>query len=235
MFPNITGLISDIVRVLPGPGSMVIVPLQEESPVVPALLPPFVVQFNPENYTENTSYKYCGKAPAGNDGEDLKYQRTLAGQLSFEFLLDGSGVAGQKKEVQAEIETFKNVIAFDGKHHRPRSLLLLWGTYYAIVKLTGIDINYTLFRSNGTPLRAVMKTTFKETKPLVLQNLIKGLLSPDLTSRRKVDAGDTLPLMCHKVYEDKRYYLEVARANGLTNFRKLKKGTELDFPAVEKN
>ncbi len=235
MFPNITGFISDIVKVLPTPGSMVIIPLSKETPLpIPALLPPFVVQFNPELYTENTKYDYYFHTPPGSSSAELKYNRIRAKQFNFNFLIDGTGATGQKKEVQAEIEILKNVIAFDGEKHRPRTLLVLWGTYYAMVCISKIDVKYTLFRKNGTPLRAELDITFTETTPLVLQNLIQGLLSPDLTSRRKVDAGDTLPLMCYKIYDDSRYYMEVAKANGITNFRDIQPGVELDFPAIAK-
>ena len=46
--------------------------------------------------------------------------------------------------------------------------------------------------------------------------------------------GDSLPLMCHRIYGDARYYLEVARTNALVDFRSLRPGTELLFPPLEK-
>jgi nucleoid-associated protein YgaU len=49
-----------------------------------------------------------------------------------------------------------------------------------------------------------------------------------------VRAGDTLPLLCYQVYEDPSYYLQVAKANNLSNFRKLEQGTELFFPPIAK-
>ena len=58
--------------------------------------------------------------------------------------------------------------------------------------------------------------------------------SPDLTHYRIVKKGDTLPMMCFLVYGDARYYLQVARANKLINFRKLNIGDELFFPPFAK-
>ena len=40
--------------------------------------------------------------------------------------------------------------------------------------------------------------------------------------------------MSKKIYGDSKYYLEVARVNQLTNFRKLTPGQELLFPPLEK-
>jgi nucleoid-associated protein YgaU len=51
---------------------------------------------------------------------------------------------------------------------------------------------------------------------------------------RKIKFGDTLPLMCYRIYGDPKYYLQVAEANGLDNFRRLKPGTDIFFPPLEK-
>ncbi len=40
--------------------------------------------------------------------------------------------------------------------------------------------------------------------------------------------------MCYRIYGDPKYYLEVAKVNGLGNFRFLKPGTDLIFPPIEK-
>jgi nucleoid-associated protein YgaU len=44
-----------------------------------------------------------------------------------------------------------------------------------------------------------------------------------------VEAGDTLPLLCYRVYGDSRYYLAVAAHNRLDDFRGLQPGTLLCF------
>jgi len=49
-----------------------------------------------------------------------------------------------------------------------------------------------------------------------------------------VKAGDTLPLMCYLIYGDPKYYLAVAEANGLGNFRSLIPGMAIVFPPLEK-
>ena len=50
---------------------------------------------------------------------------------------------------------------------------------------------------------------------------------------RTVIAGDTLDRLCHRIYGDPRYYLQVAEANKLGNFRKLVPGTTLVFPPLD--
>jgi nucleoid-associated protein YgaU len=56
--------------------------------------------------------------------------------------------------------------------------------------------------------------------------------SADLTHVRLVKAGDTLPALCERIYGEPRMYAEVARANGLDNFRDLRPGMQLRFPPL---
>jgi nucleoid-associated protein YgaU len=56
--------------------------------------------------------------------------------------------------------------------------------------------------------------------------------SPDLSHTVEVQAGDTLPLLCHRIYKDAAYYPEVARANNIVDFRTLKPGLRLHFPPL---
>ena len=55
---------------------------------------------------------------------------------------------------------------------------------------------------------------------------------PDLTRLRDVRDGDTLPLLVNDIYGKPELYLEVARANRLFNFRKLKAASRLSFPPL---
>ncbi|MDB5157311.1 MAG: LysM peptidoglycan-binding protein, partial [Mucilaginibacter sp.] len=56
--------------------------------------------------------------------------------------------------------------------------------------------------------------------------------SPDLTKVRVVMEGDTLPLLCYKIYGDSKYYIEVAQANNLNDFRYLQTGEKIKFPPL---
>jgi nucleoid-associated protein YgaU len=51
---------------------------------------------------------------------------------------------------------------------------------------------------------------------------------------RIVKEGDTLPSMVYKIYGDYKYYLEVAKVNGLNDFRNLQPGKQIFFPPFDK-
>ena len=97
-----------------------------------------------------------------------------------------------------------------------------------------MSIEFKLFGSDGTPLRAVAKTKFKGTVEDDLRVAKENNNSPDLTHIRIVNLGDTLPLMTYRIYGDSKYYLEVAKANNLNQFRKLEVGQKIMFPPIEK-
>lgn len=61
-----------------------------------------------------------------------------------------------------------------------------------------------------------------------------NLQSPDLTHERTVVAGDSILTLTNRMYDTPFYYLEVAKANRLNNFRKLKPGSRMIFPPIEK-
>ena len=97
-----------------------------------------------------------------------------------------------------------------------------------------MDITYKLFKSDGTPLRATANAKFKGFVEENLRVALENNSSPDLTHIRTVKEGDKLPLMTFRIYGDSRYYLEVAKVNNITNFRKLTVGQKIFFPPIQK-
>jgi nucleoid-associated protein YgaU len=85
------------------------------------------------------------------------------------------------------------------------------------------------------PLRATARAKFKGFVEDNLRVAMENNSSPDLTHVREVKKGDTLPLMTFRIYGDSKYYLEVAKANNITNFRKLEVGQRIFFPPIEKS
>jgi len=196
--------------------------------------PPFIAQFNPESFTLNNEVEFASEGPAhGDDGDEAKFKAIKPRSFAFEFLLDGTGASSLKIEVLAQIELFKLTVGFSGKSHRPRFLVLNWGTFIATCVLENFSINYKLFSPNGLPLRAVLSTSFREHKPKALKELIKNLSSPDITHAHEVKQGEHLALITHGVYKDPQYYYHVAEINELNNLRVVETGSALQFPPLK--
>ncbi len=216
----------------------------------------YVVQVNPRSYSLNHLLNYADREGQGDSGQDAIFANSEPTTLEFDFLFDASGVVpapselgdvplvgaiasalggDEEYDVMAEIEKFNRVVYdYEGEIHRPRKLLLVWGTLEFPCALTELGYQFTLFKSDGTPLRAVAKAKFREAESDAQRELRENNSSPDLTHLREVREGDSLPLVAYRVYGDAALYLEVARVNKLVAFRRLAAGTRLSLPPVAK-
>lgn len=57
--------------------------------------------------------------------------------------------------------------------------------------------------------------------------------SPDLSHYQKVQQGDRLDLMTYKIYNDSKYFQEVAYVNKLTSTRNVQPGFNMNFPPLD--
>ena len=205
---------------------------------------PYEVAINPEKYTLSYKADYGEKNASGTGGGGVKYNKSLPENLDLEFLFDRSGVfenspvlkgADKEKGIVDDIDLFKKVtFDYNGKIHKPNYVRVLWGSLFFESVVTEFNVEYKLFNSSGKPIRAIVKINFKQFVAEEKKAAEDGRSSPDLTHYRLVKDGDRLPLMTHDIYGDSKYYLEVARVNGLTNFRKLVPGQKITFPPIDK-
>lgn len=204
----------------------------------------FTTLINPEKFVLNHKVEYI--VPETTEGKPQAYfQNAPPSDLELEFLFDDTGVFDEgdfsilkKREsvgVKADIDSFMKV-AYDinSEIHRPNYLKIDWGALHFQGVLAEVSIEYKLFAPDGKPLRAVAKAKFRKFIEPKKEAADSNLHSPDLTHVRIVEEGDTLPLMTKRIYGDSKYYLEVARVNQLTTFRKLKAGQQLFFPPIQK-
>jgi len=119
--------------------------------------------------------------------------------------------------------------------HTPNYIQINWGAYEFRGILDSATINYKLFNSAGLPIRATLSANFSESISKKEESAKQDLKSPDLTHYRILTEGDTLPLLSQMMYGDPSYYMELAKINGLTNFRNIKVGQRIIFPPIDKS
>ena len=200
----------------------------------------FVLPVNPEQYAQKLQTKYDAQPAAGASSTAAKFKVSAPEELRLDFIFDGTGTiydythAG--KSVALQIEELKEIVyKLDGEIHQPRFLKVFGKNINFPCVLLDLQITYTLFQPDGSPLRAKISATFMSTKEAERRVREEQKSSPDLTHIRQVKDGDKLALMVFRIYKDTKYYLEVAKANGLTNFRQLRTGQDLIFPPIEKS
>lgn len=213
----------------------------------------YTALLNPEKYSQLYKTEYKSEQATGNSATDPKFTRSLPIDLELELLFDRTGVIihygddpdassddtvykDQGNGIIDDIENFKKaVFDYNGDQHKPNYLIISWGALLFKGILTELAFEYKLFKPVGTPIRAIARVKFISHVEAEKRAAGENNQSPDLTHSRMVKEGDTLPLLTHKIYGDSKYYLEVAKANNLTNFRKLKAGQQLVFPPIEKS
>lgn len=196
------------------------------------------VLINPESYTLDYKVNTSDKQGQGASATELKFLNIVPEEVSFEFLFDDTGIIDgipKKEGVFEDVDRFRQIlIKYQGEPHQPNHLKLVWGNLIFKGRAVELSITHKLFNPDGQPIRSVAKAKFKGSVEEKKRASLEDRASADLTKQRKVKAGDTLPLMCHQIYGDPRHYLSVANVNNLTNFRRLKPGTSLVFPPIEK-
>ena len=207
----------------------------------------FEVMFNPDSFSTNHVNEFQKLQGINTSGRLAKYAYSRSDSLSLKLIFDGTGVADfgiatvigkGSKSVSAQVDEFLDLCFYmDGDIHEPKFLRIEWGD--GILKkfdcrLSSVKINYKSFDKNGKSLRAELDTDFIEDLDATKRARAEGRNSPDVTHKRIVRSGDTLPLLTKEIYGSSEYYLQVARLNKLNDFRNLTPGQEIFFPPLEK-
>ena len=196
----------------------------------------YEVMYNPNNIAVKLQIERDDKQANGETSSPQNFIKIKPQDYSFEFIIDGTGANGEtKKDVPQEVSDFLSTVYYlKGNEHQPRYLKILYGSVLLKCVLKSVDITYNLFSPGARPLRAKVNASFTSCLDQDLSEMINNKSSPDLTHQRKFKRSDKLISMSNAIYKKNSYYLEVARANNLDNFRNLSEGTEVFFSPVSK-
>jgi hypothetical protein len=195
---------------------------------------------NPESFSLTYGTLLNQQGGQGSSESVSSFNKRAPQTLSCRLIFDASGVVPNTTagDISADFGQFKTVIyKYDGDMHQPRFVQLRYGILIYNCTLTDLTVNFTLFKPNGTPIRAEADCTFQgyidEKKLAALENR----QSPDLTHIRTALAGDTFPLLCYREYGDSKYYYEIAKYmaanyNVMIDFKQLTPGAQIYFPPI---
>jgi hypothetical protein len=131
----------------------------------------FTVDFNPNSFTVASKVEYKKTEGKGDGGSDPQFDKIPPLEFSIEFTIDGTGVANKTASGESPKDYLKKQVIqlrkvtgcnINGDLHRPYYLAVLWGTFMIECVLTAMTVNYTLFDSDGVPLRAKVNCSFLE-------------------------------------------------------------------------
>ncbi|MGP1666506.1 MAG: CIS tube protein, partial [Rhodanobacter sp.] len=126
------------------------------------------LMINPSELSLKRKTEFSRCVPMGDAGSGRNFSRMQPDTLNFVTVFDGTGAvplspgSSVPSEVEDQLEALNKIVyAYDGKHHQPDVVQILWGTLVFSGRLTSLDINYTLFRPSGAPLRAKVSMSFQ--------------------------------------------------------------------------
>ena len=193
---------------------------------------------NPSSYNRSYNALYSDQKSIGASDSTQVFNGIGQSDLNLSFFVDGTGIRplpGKYADVDAYISHFAEIVhGYRGHIHRPYYLLVTWGNLKVIGICSKMEVKYNLFNPEGKALRATIDITITESKDYKTLSKEAARSSPDLTHRRIVRAGDTLPLMAFRIYGSSGHHQFVAEHNKLNSFYALKPGDSIDFPPIEK-
>ncbi|WP_316828543.1 hypothetical protein [Pedobacter miscanthi] len=196
---------------------------------------PYLMMLNPESVKWQRSIEYNQQQAPDSSSPSQRYKSTPSDKLNFDVVIDCTGIVDAKRtDMAKEITTLENIIfTYNGNIHRPNFVKVQWGKDLVFNGvLNSFDISYTLFRPDGSPLRAKISLGFGQYIAPQTVKIQDQDESPDISHLVTMVEGDTLPGLCEKVWNDEKYYIQVARYNGLNKFRNLKGNEKLIFPPI---
>lgn len=194
-----------------------------------------VFRFNPKEYSIQKSANWQRRPlPGVSQATIPQFTGAEPRSLSLEIFLDSTDSPSRSVTKDVEIlfscctPTLQSLLM---RQPSPPFVIFGWGTtmsFLAFVK--SVSARYTLFKQDGTPLRATCQVSLEEIPtPIPRQNPTSGTL----TSHRTyvVTAGDTLASIAYREYRNPNLWRSIAELNGIDNPMRLPSGTQLLLPA----
>ncbi|MBL1068016.1 LysM peptidoglycan-binding domain-containing protein [Streptomyces sp. 7-21] len=196
--------------------------------------------FNPTQVTigRTSQWKYT-PAPVERDGSVPEFIGPEPREMSLEIFLDSSLKPTSKsvmKKVEALLDCCSVTPESMGKlQPSPPWVVFRWGRFSTAeftAYIRSVDATYTLFGTNGVPIRATCRLQLEEIPSKTKrQNPTSG--APNIQRVHRVVAGDSLQSLAWREYGDATVWRSIAEANKIDDPSRLRPGTELVLPAAE--
>lgn len=188
------------------------------------------VLFNPEQYSIEKGNQFASQSIPGQESPVIQFVMGQSETLSVDIFFD-TYTYYSGEDVRNYINKLSDFLQIDPDLHAPPICCFQWGTvsFYGVIEK--VSKKFTMFKDDGTPVRATANVSFKKYPDVKEQ--IPRRNSPDKTKRKVVNMGDTLWRLAATAYGDPQKWRNIADANEITNPRKLAPGAEIVIPPIE--
>jgi hypothetical protein len=189
------------------------------------------VLFNPTNYSVDKANTIAEMAIPGLSAPILQYVHGNTRALSMELFCDTYEEQTDVTEVTSQIY---GLLEIDPDTHVAPICDISWGSFSFRGVLDHVSGKFTLFLSDGTPVRATLSVVFKEYIDVAVLVRENPTHSADHRQAREVRAGDRLSSIAAEEYGDPKKWRPIADANSLDDPTQLEPGRLLVIPALSK-
>ena len=205
-------------------------------------------QYNPTEFSLEKGVQTAEINIPGLDAPLLQFVRNQGEKLTIELYFDttDSGMGATASSVTEKTDPFYSLAKIEPGGHTPPLVSFVWNNKFPGKDLPGwtgnqrrndftgmiesIRQKFTLFNSQGVPLRATLTLVVKEYRTLQEQMHALGLTSPDRTHSHILQNGETLSRIANLYYHNPDVWRVIADANGIEDPRRLLPGTFLIIP-----
>lgn len=192
------------------------------------------VLFNPTEYSVEYSATFQETAPPGLNNPIIQFVNGNARVLTMDLLFDTYTDHGGRSVLE-KTEPFTDLLSIDATTHAPRRVEFRWGAFNFMAVVEKISQRFTMFRSDGVPVRATLSVTFKQYKTIAEQLRDPRRNSADKTKRRVFEAHDSIWLLAAREYGEVRYWRLIANENDIEDPRRIEPGRVLILPPIDRD
>ncbi len=193
--------------------------------------------FNPYEYTVTKTNTYQEEARNGSEVPSFEFSRagpqTLRLSLIFDTYESGEDVTTTTEELWRFMETRTREEGDTTDKIPPPDVAFEWGVFRFVAVITEMTQRFTLFKPDGTPVRARVDVTFTQHVDLndyPRTNPTSG--AEEVQRVWRVGAGDRLDTIAHRVYGAATKWRLIAEYNGIVDPLKLPIGQKLTIPQL---
>jgi nucleoid-associated protein YgaU len=190
--------------------------------------------FNPSQYTLDAANQLAEVGVPGQAMPVLQFVRGAGRTLSLELLFDTyetRELGGRPvSDVSALTDAIYKLLDPTPETGAPPICLFTWKDRRLQCVLERVSGRFTLFASDGAPLRATLAVTLRECADVQLAAAPQSLAGR-AGGTRVVKQGDTLSGIAQDAYGDPTRWRALAAANRIANPRKLQPGQVLVIPS----
>lgn len=199
--------------------------------------------FNPTEYSFSKSNTWQRNDIVGRDLPLVNFQGGGVMTMSVSLLFDTYSrqrAGGQAEDVRTYTEKVLDLMKIDptlknrkNKQGRPPRVRFRWGNSWSFkAVITEIKQRFTLFLSDGTPVRATLDVTFQQVEEegtFPNQNPTSG---GEARSMHVVGPGETIDGIAFQEYGDSAQWRVIADYNHLDDPLRLRPGQKLAIPPL---